>query len=77
VVVAVTGVGVMNVARNEIVRVLAMWNRGMPARRGVDVRGVVGGAVMAFRAHVGIGVVDRYRVLIDVIAVNAVQMAIV
>jgi hypothetical protein len=54
VVVAVVAVGVMQVAIDQIVDVVAVRNRLMAAARAVHVAGLVTGAAMVGRAAVGI-----------------------
>lgn len=76
-VVAVAVVGVVQVPVDEIVDVVAVRDRWMPATRTVHVSGVVPGAPMLGRACIGIRPRHADRVLVHVIAVGMVQMPVV
>jgi hypothetical protein len=77
VVVAVAVVDVVQVALDQVVRVIAMRHGRVSAARAVDVAGGVAGAAVVRGAPGGVGRVDGDRVLVDVIAMDAVQVAIV
>jgi hypothetical protein len=62
VVVAVIAVRVMHVTADEVVDVVAVWNRVVPAGRPVLVPGLVLVAVVAEGAGGGIAIADVYRV---------------
>lgn len=69
--------GMVQVAIDQIVRVVAVWNGFVSATWAVHVAGFMPRAMMAGRAAVGVGGRNLDRVLVDVIAVDVVQMAIV
>jgi hypothetical protein len=77
VIVAVSVVRVVDVAGNEIVRVITMRNRRVTTCRGVNMPDLVCAAIVATRACSGIRRIDRNPMLIDVIPMDAVKLAIV
>lgn len=76
-VVAVIAVRVMQMALDEVVHVVAVWNGLMPAVLAVNMAGFVPFAPMLRRAAVRVVGIDRERVLIDMITVGMVQVAAV
>lgn len=76
-VVAVVAVGVMEMVADEVVDVVVVRNRFVPAGLAVDMLGVMVGAAMVGRAAVGVLGVDREDMLVDVVAVGVVEMAAV
>lgn len=76
-VVAVPVVRVVQMAANDIVRVIAMGDGVVAARGPVDMRRVVGRAGMTVLAAGGILRGNVERVLVDVVAVNMMQVPIV
>jgi hypothetical protein len=76
-VVAVAVVRVVEVTLDQIIGVIAVRHAGMSARGAVDVVGRVAGAAVVRRALRRVGRVDGDRVLIDVIAVDVMQVPIV
>jgi hypothetical protein len=76
-IIAVIPVGMMQVSVDQIVDVIAVRHRLVPASRTVHVPAVVSAAAVLGRAPVRIG--GRYldRVLVHVIGVHMVQMAVV
>lgn len=77
VIVAVSAVGVMEVAIDEVVRVIAVGDRIVPAARPVHVRGIVCLAVVIRGARRWVFGADREGVVVDVISVSVMQMAVV
>lgn len=76
-VVAVAAVGVVQVAFDQVVHVVAVGHRGVAAAGAVAVVGVVAGAQVLGRAFGGVLRVDRQLVFVDVVAVGVVQVAVV
>ena len=74
-VVAVVAVGVVQLAGDEVVDVVAVRDGRVPAVGAMDVIGVV--ALASVCAAVRMLIVDGDDVLIDVVAVGVVQMAVV
>ncbi|KVM81402.1 hypothetical protein WJ60_26180 [Burkholderia ubonensis] len=74
-VVAMIAMRVMEAAVDEIIDMVAMRYRFVPASRPVDVTRVV--AAAALRALIRIPCADFERVFVDMVAVRMVQMAIV
>lgn len=77
VVIAVSRVRVMQMPADEVVDVVPMWDRLMPAVRTVGVRCVVLAAVVLGGAAVRVSGIYLQGVLIHVILVRMVQMAVV
>lgn len=77
VIVAVIAVGVMQVAPDEIVRMLSMRNNLMSTARAVGVALVVLPTAVRRRALLWIGGIYSDAALVDMIAVSVMQMAIV
>jgi hypothetical protein len=77
VVVAVTPMGVMQVAVDEVVDVVPVRDRLVTAGRAVDVRLVVRAARVRRRACVGVGAADADTVLFDAAAVRVMQVPVV
>jgi hypothetical protein len=77
VVVAVAVVDVVQVALDEVIRVIAMRHGRVSTARAVDMVGGVSGAAVVRRALGGVGRIDGDRVLVDVIAVDVVQVPVV
>jgi hypothetical protein len=75
-VIAVIAMGMVEVALDEKIRVLAMRDCGMLATGRVLMAAFVRRALMLGRAHVGIGRVHVKAVLVNVIAVYAVEVAV-
>jgi hypothetical protein len=76
VIVAVPLVRVVQVAVNEIVDVVPVWDGLVSAAGAVLVVGLVTAAVMIGSAAGGVYVADLDGVLVDVISVGAVQVAV-
>ncbi len=76
-VVAVRPVGVVQVAEHQVVGVVAVGDRVVAAARAVDVVGLVGAARVVGRTGRGVRRADRERVVVDVVAVCAVEVAVV
>lgn len=76
-VVAVAVVRVVEVTLDQVIGVIAVRYTRVAAGRAVDVAGWMAGAAVAGRALRRVGRVDSDRVLVDVIAVDAVQVSIV
>ncbi|HTV41338.1 MAG TPA: hypothetical protein VMF08_12225 [Candidatus Sulfotelmatobacter sp.] len=77
VVVAMVAVRMMKVSVNQIVNMVAMGNRRMPATWAMNMlRGVFGGG-KSRSAFIGIGRINSNRVLIHVITVRMMQMTVV
>jgi hypothetical protein len=76
-IVAVIAVRMMQVAVDQIVDMIAMRHRLMPAAGTMHMSRIVSGAAMIGRAHVGID--SRYfdHMLVDVIPVHMMKMPIV
>ena len=74
VVVAVIPVNVMEVPPNEIIRVIAMWDRFVPASGAMAVRSIV--TLRGLFAFSGVGRGHRYSVLVHVVFVRMMKMAI-
>lgn len=70
-------VRVVEVALDQVITVIAVRHARMSAAGAVDMIGGVAGAAVVRRALRRVGRVDRDRVLVDVIAVDAVQVSIV
>jgi hypothetical protein len=77
VVVAVAVVRVVQVAPDEVVDVLPMGNRGVPAVRSVVMIGLMSSADVRRRTGIGVQLVDREHVVIDVTVVVVVQVTVV
>lgn len=76
-VVAVVTVRVMQVPVDEVVDVIAVRNRGMPAAGRVNVVTRVAGTLVVGRAVAGVRTTDRDLALVDVVAVHVVQVTVV
>jgi hypothetical protein len=76
-VVAVIAMGMVDVAVDEKVRVIAVRHSGVPARGRVLMTFVVCRALMVDRAGVGIRRVNVEAVFVDVVAVYAMKMPVV
>jgi hypothetical protein len=77
VIVAVTTVGMVEVAVDEIVDVVSMGHGIVPAAGPVGVARVVGAAGVGRGARAGVGAVHRDGALVDVPVVGVVQVAVV
>ena len=77
VIVAVIAVRVVQVAVDEVVDMIAVGHRLMPAAGAVDMGCVVAAAVVCRRALIGVLVRYLDHVLVHVVSVRMVQMAIV
>ncbi len=75
--VAVALVGMMQVASDDVVGVVAVGDGLVTTARAVDMAGLVGFTRVAVTAVRGVGRVDRERVLVDVVAMHVVQVAVV
>lgn len=75
-IVAMVAVRMMEPALDEIVGVIAMRHGGMTAVRAVNVPGVMTRVPVLRRALVRVPVADLDRVLVNAVAVRAVQMAV-
>ncbi len=76
-VIAVVTVRVVQMAIDQVINMIAMWHGLMAAAWAVHMTGGVAGALMAWRAALGVVSVDRQAVLIDMIVMHMVQVAIV
>ena len=76
-VVAVALVLVVQVTVDEVVGVVAVGDRLVPAAGTVHVAGVVAGARVAGVAVIRVGRVDREHVVVNVVAVWVVQVPVV
>lgn len=76
-IVAVTVVRVVQVAVDEVVDVIAVRDRFVPAAGPVDVRAVVARALVLRGALDRVGLADGQAVLVDVLAVRMMQMPVV
>jgi hypothetical protein len=77
-IIAVPAMWMMQMAVHQIVGMIAVWDRLMPAARAVDVRLIVPACRVIRSTTVGICFVDRKRVFIDNIVVqHMVQVAVV
>lgn len=76
-IVAVVTVRMMQVAVDEVVDVVAMWNRRMSAVGRVNVVPSVAGALVVRRAVSRVRPTDRDLALVDVITVHVVQVTVV
>jgi hypothetical protein len=78
VIVAVIGVGVVQVAVDDVVGVIAVGDRVVPAGGTVDmILRVAGAGAVARRAGCGVGSADREDMLVDMVAVRVMQVAVV
>ena len=77
VVVTVVAVGMVQVTAHQVIGVIAVGNRLVPAARPVFVSLLVGAAVVVGRAGARVRVVDRQPVLLDAAGRCVVQMAVV
>lgn len=76
-IVAVRLVSVMKVAPNQVVGMRGMWDRFVPAPRGMLMADVVSTASVGFGAVVGVGCGQFDGVLIDVVLVYKVKVTVV
>jgi hypothetical protein len=76
-IIAVIAMGMMDVAIDEKIRVVAMRNCGMPAAGRVMMPAFMRRAPMLGRARVGIDRIHVNAVLVNVVAVYAVEVAVV
>jgi len=76
VVIAVAGVGVVEVPRDQVVRVVAVRHRLVTAPGAVGVRGTVGGAVVPVGAGRRVGIAHLEGVLIDVVVMGVMEVAV-
>lgn len=76
-VVTVGAVGVVEMAVDEVVHMVAMRHGLVAAARAVDVIGRVAAAGVGRRAGVGVGGADSQPVLVHVVPVDVVEMAVV
>ncbi len=76
-IVAVSSVHVVKMTRDEVVDMVTMRHRRMAAVGAVHVLSIVFAARVVGRASGRIGRIDRHRALVDVIAVDLVQVTIV
>ncbi len=76
-IIAVGAVRVVEVSADEIIGVIAVWNRLMSAARAVGVAWFVSPTTVRRCALRRVGRIDSDAALVDVIAVNAMQMAVV
>lgn len=77
VVVAVAGVGVVQVSFHEIIHVIAVRNSFVGAGLAVGVVGGVLTAVVLRRTRLGMGGADRHAVVVYVVVVDMMQVAVV
>jgi hypothetical protein len=75
-VVAVVTVRVVQVAIHQVINVITMGYRLMTAVWAVYMIGGVAGALMVWRAALGVVSVHRQAVLVDMVTVHMVQMAV-
>jgi len=66
----------MQVVAHEVIDMIAVRNRVMPAARSVLVPWLMAGAVMVRRAPFGIGVAHLEAMLVDMVAMGMMQMAV-
>jgi hypothetical protein len=76
-IVAMVAVRMVQVAVNEIVDVIAVWNGRVAAIGAVLVPLLVLAAIMRWRAGGGVGRVNRQCVFLDLAAGDMMQMAVV
>ncbi len=76
-IVAVALVRVMEVAGDQVVRVIAMGDRFMPAARAVDVSWLMAAALVAGRADIGVLRRDLDAALVEMVAVHGMQASVV
>ena len=76
-IIAVIPVWMMQMAVDQIVDVVPVRHRLVPAARPMHVTGFVTAAVMRRRALIGVGSTDRNHVLIDVVPMRMMEMPIV
>ena len=76
-IVAVGLVSVMKVAPNQVVGMRRMWDRFVPAPRGMLMADVVSTASVGFGAVVGVGCGQFDGVLVDVVLVYKVKVTVV
>jgi hypothetical protein len=76
-IVAVVAVRMVQVPIHQVIHMVAVRNRFVSACWSVDVRFLVAGTGMSGSAGIGIGARHRQGMLIDVVAVNVVEMAVV
>src|SRR5262249_7231186 len=77
VIIAVAGVRMMQVPANEIVKMVPMGRHFMPALWSVSMPSIMPLAIMIRRARIRIGATHRYRMLIDVVIVDVMQVTVV
>ena len=76
VIVAVRSMGVMHVSTDDVIEMIAVGNAFMPAFWAMSVVASVRFTLVIWRAVVGIGSTDGYRVLVDVAVMEVVHMTI-
>jgi hypothetical protein len=76
VVIAMVPVGMMEVAIDQVIDVIAVRYGFVPASRAVDVARVMGAAIVVRRTLIRVFCADLERVFVDVIAMRMVQMSI-
>ena len=76
-IVAVALVRMVQMTRHQVVEVLSVGNRLVAAFGSVRVPGLVPGALVPAGAAVGVLLVDRDHVVVDMIPMRVVQMAVV
>ena len=76
-VVAMVAVRVVQVAIDQVVDVVTVWDGFVAATGAMDVAGFVAAASVLGRAAVGVGGRDGDHVLVDVVAVRVVQVTVV
>jgi hypothetical protein len=69
--------GMMEVAADQIIHVIAMRHRGVAAVGAMDMRGIVAGAGVVGCALIGVGGGHGDDVFIDMSGVGVMQMAVV
>jgi len=76
-VIAMIAMGVVQVAVDQVVDMVAMGHRFVAAAVAVNMAGLVAGAVMLWGAGVGVGLVYRQRVFVYMPVVGVMQVAVV
>ena len=75
--ITVVAMRMMQMAINQIIHMITMRNRLMPASRAVDMASLMPGTCVAGRALGGVCGADLQHMLIDMPAVDVMQMTIV
>ncbi len=76
VVVAVIAVRMVQMAVDQVIHVVAVRHRFMPAARPMHMTGAMAGTVVLRRAAVRVGGADGDHVLVDMVAMHVMQVAV-